>query len=1308
MRLGRSWVVAALGFFAVLAQTVLFRAFLTAFEGNELGIGAFFASWLAWVAIGAALGRTRWLAGPTMVRRFSFLTLLYLPAMLLQLWLAHDIRALAGVAGYERFPLLPMLCWSFVVNAPVSLVTGYLFTMACRWGALDSTGRLTPGRVYVRETLGACAGGVAVTALLVAGAPGETVVLVGGTVVSTGAAVTAWVERRRGKWLWVLPAGLAAALIAAAALGAGGRWAEVRRQAVWERVLPRDAYSGTFTTAQAEYLYGERDGQFLVLSSGGVCEALPNTEHASETVAVTLAQAHRARRVLVVGPGSLGVCLRFRELPQIEQVVWQHPDPEYARHVMGLLPETLRDAAMAIDVPAMDVRAFLRGTDARFDLVVLNLPDATTLVVNRYSTREFYESIRARLSETGIVGVRVTGAANFLGPELAALGASAAQTLGSVFGAVAVKPGDETWLIASDRAAITEDGAELARRWADIEGGANVFPPEAVTALYPPDRVAFQREAYAAAARELGPAAVNTDRHPRALQHALLASLRREGTWSVSLAGLRSLGPTGAWWLFVAPLLVYGLLRLVYVYRHGARDADDASGAAPVFDAKMLVLLTGTASMALTIVLLFFYQAAFGSLFLYVGLATALFMAGALAGSVGSGMLAERWANAASTGLMMCLVAHLVLLAVVGGLPVDAVFGTYVVLFALCGVFTGVYFPLAAARLGTSGIDAGRAGASLELLDHAGGTLGAAVTGLIWLPLLSGPATVSIVATLVAVNLVAVALCRAMAMRGDALGAPRRPDDWFDRWQPALGYVLVGAGAWCMLGYHVAERSEALDRPAMFAEAAQAMAGDLGLIEESGAAADGTSYPRYATAQGGLVLDTGPLVSGVYGYGGPLELAVHIEDGRLRGVRILASNETPSYLDYVQPWLDWLESAELRVPEELAQVDALSGATLTCDAVRDTVIQAASKAGLGAAGDAGTPRKRDSAAVAFIRLAALLVAALAMRQHPVRWVRRVFLVVVVVVAGVWLNTQYSVQNVAALLAGQLPGTGLGASLFLLVVVPVGALLLGNVYCGYLCPFGAVQELLGDLAPKWLTREPPKVLWRFGRAVKYGVLLVLLGAFALTRDATVLTPDPLITFFGSARTTAAVAIAVAVFVLSLVYGRFWCRNLCPAGAFLALLNGLRLVKRLSPTILPVRCDLGVQTGRELDCIRCDRCRMEGVEARRGPEPGMLGALADRGNGVFVVAVLTLAAVIVAMTVTETRAALEPQVVVRAVETTGGVGGEPRDVDAERIQRLIDEGRLSGHEAEYYRVAPEGGPAPDEGRQKRRRRRGGPGR
>ena len=79
-----SALLVAFGAFTLAAQTVLFREYLVTCNGTEIGVGLFYATWFAWIAVGALLHR-RWPpgdGGPT--RRLLWLLALYLPAAALQ------------------------------------------------------------------------------------------------------------------------------------------------------------------------------------------------------------------------------------------------------------------------------------------------------------------------------------------------------------------------------------------------------------------------------------------------------------------------------------------------------------------------------------------------------------------------------------------------------------------------------------------------------------------------------------------------------------------------------------------------------------------------------------------------------------------------------------------------------------------------------------------------------------------------------------------------------------------------------------------------------------------------------------------------------------------------------------------------------------------------------------------------------------------------------------------------------------------------------------------------------------------------
>jgi hypothetical protein len=280
----------------------------------------------------------------------------------------------------------------------------------------------------------------------------------------------------------------------------------------------------------------------------------------------------------------------------------------------------------------------------------------------------------------------------------------------------------------------------------------------------------------------------------------------------------------------------------------------------------------------------------------------------------------------------------------------------------------------------------------------------------------------------------------------------------------------------------------------------------------------------------------------------------------------------------------------------------------------------------------------------------------------------------VAILGVALNMQYSLHHVLSLLDARLPPISANTACVLGLGVPLLVLAVGNVYCGHLCPFGALQELLGELRPRRLAAAPSEFAWRIGGAVKYvvlalGVILASCGALDVA-----VAVDPLVGFFGGANSAAVRALAVGVLAAAVFYPRFWCRTLCPSGAFLALINRVALLRRWMPVTRPSYCDLGVRSHRQIDCISCDRCRLSDAEIPPAPR---------RAATRLFVAAIALAVVVIA------AVGIAPSV---APSTAGSLVAdgpaapaleqrELRRVDIDRLKELIGRGTLSDREAEF---------------------------
>lgn len=1260
-------VIFSIGFFALVAQALLFRNFLTVFEGNEVGVACFFSSWLLWVAVGALAARARPRIFDALCEYFEFLPLLYIPAFMLQAWLIDNARLFAGVQPYEIFPLAKTLPVSFLLNAPISVCTGLLFALACKW--MSPARRIPAAKVYIWESIGSSAGGVMTTLLLASGTGEETVFLCAALLLTMAFGLYRFSGRAYGS-------ALVPVLVALTAWMAG--FAHIREHSgnlrIWRKASPPEAYQGAFTTPQAKYLYGEYRGQFNVMAWESVADSIPNTEHASQVIALHLSQHPRARTFLVIGPGSFSLCKRLTALPQAETITWLDTDPDYPERLLNVLPARFLAGVERIEIPGMDARRYLTTNRRKYDLVILNLPDVATLALNRYFTREFFALLKEHLFESGVVGVRVSAGENFMGDELIGVGASIFSTLNSVFRGITLKPGDETWLMASDAGGLSASPAVLRDRFRTVTGAEEIYPSEGLMSLYLPDRIKSQMDYYRAAVEKLPEnQLLNTDRRPKSLFYSILFAARQAGAAVRLAAGVRTFAMSGGF----APALaisLYALLRFFYLLR-GRSGRNAGKRRIQAFDNHFLILSTGAVSMALNIILMFMYQSLFGSLFLYVGLISALLMLGlALGGMAGERLVASERRDSRSL-LALGLLLHLAFTAIIFLLPYNISQPAFAALFLVSGLLGGIYVPIAGAALKTAGLAPGSVGASIELNDHLGGAVGALATGLVLLPMFGNAGAVGVAALFLAVNF--IPLLPMIWGAGDA-PARARPEGFIR----ATNYIMFGAAAFLMISslrFHFAGK-DALDR--LFLAATRSMSENAEPIKERHSLKNGKTIDYYVLHDASSSTETyffctEKLAPNIHGYGGAIVMTVKMgEDGALRDFRIIESNETPVYLNNIlASWLKSLLGKKIFGANSLKGVDTMTGATLTSSAVIRTLKQAGGSFAQEVmemdvhAASVPEPRVRLPE-MEFLALIALAAVSLLMRGRSTRRVRRLFLLLVVILLGYFLNTQYSSAQVFSLLGLKLPPSGWTAAFALALVVPCFVLLFDNVYCSYLCPFGALQELVGDLRPGSLKTSPDARVLRRASWTKFVVLFVLVVLYALTLDLDVASQDPLVTAFGKGKTGFVLLIVVSVIALSFFYKRFWCRNLCPAGAFLSLLNGLRLTKRLFRPMHRHRMESEQKTALE-------HSGMTEIVKTKALTVG-----SDR-NSLYLALVLGLALVFIGHTISTLQAG-------RKAAASGGAfimtGGRARAIDVKRFKWLIEQRRLSDREAMHYRPVP----------------------
>jgi len=1044
----------------------------------------------------------------------------------------------------------------------------------------------------------------------------------------------------------------------------------------WTKLLPKEALKGSFQTAQAEYLYGTYQGQWVAVREGSVAEALPDESSAGRTAAIALCQKPDARKVLVIGSG-LGLCRGFLQLPQIKQVIWTHCDSEYVRKVNDFIPLELKINDERFEPNTADVRLLLSKKQKSFDIVILNLPEATSSVLNRYYTLEFYRQIKDSLVSGGVLAVRTAGGENIMGTELVNLGASTKLTLEKVFSKLVLAPGEDTWFIASDSENITGEPGLLRDRFASIKDAGLLFNPEALLSVYMPDRAAAAMKSYSSADLPQD-YLINRDVRPLTHLYSLLLAAKQSGAPAARLIKHLALaGPLA----FLVPILVITVLRMLYILK------STGEGRASSFDSSFLVFSAGAVGIGAVIVLMYLYQTRFGSLYLHIGIVSSLFMAGLIiSAALVRHLLSQEKTNHKERLLLLVIFIHSLVLCSIAFWPGEQwTHVTFTIAFVFCGVCTGCYFPIAAGQLAASGFETGHAGSKLETADHIGAAAGGAITSLALVPVLGTTMALLVSLMLILANVpqAALRLCKPdKILLSDITTLKFR----------SLGYVLFGIGTSVILCSNLLAYAGARLRPSLPLYSAQALAGELHIERQSTVISDGAHKVDYFRVLDANDIPTGYIFSSedfapeVRGFGGKINLAVHVDDpnGSLIGFHIIRSNETPAYLELLSRWFDSLIGRNLFKPKSFADIQAVTGATVSSDAILSALETSGQRFAAEVLGRSTEPLAEQRVHLTkylpdtpAIYLIAAFTAALIVTYFGGFWSRLTVLFLSLAIGGIWLNTQYSSEQIVTILSWHTPAAAITGTFLLIVVVPLLVIIFGNLYCGYICPFGAAQELIGYVLPRRYKPPISNESMRKARFAKYVVLLIVVIVFFASRDRTTLTADPLISIFGMRFTTgdfqSVLLLLVAAALLgSLFWPRFWCRYLCPAGAFLSLFNHVALLKRYLPTKKFGRCPYGLTGKDNADCIQCDKCRFEEFDRAATKRKEIAGAFAA-------------CVVIVALFISVVSADRFLKVIPTGAETVtvSASGGQPRDVDIQRVRTMIWEKRLSDKEAEFYK-------------------------
>jgi spermidine synthase len=438
-----------LGFSSLIAQVVLIRELMSSLYGNEFFIGWILFAWFLWTAVGSFIGG-RIFKEILSVYRVS-LTCHFLAACFFPLLIAfvRSSRQWFGAAPGEIPNLLPALGVSFCLLAPFCLILGIQFAVAvrnviCRQDELESG--ILIGKAYSAETLGFVVGGVCFSYFLVF--VNEFTVAAIVALANWAAMVGLFYARPSlNKKVVVVAMALLLGLSVGLFAKAGGL---NFRTARWR--FPSESLVKTVNSVHGNVSVTRAKKQINFYQSG-LWVGSDDDDVLSEYLVHFPMLAHpNPRKILLLGTGFGGV---LREILKYdpERVDYVEIDKEMVRCARENLPETygryLQDKRVRVFFE--DGRSFLKDGAGQYDVILVNVPNPSTALLNRCYTEEFFASLRRHLSADGLVATRLDFSPNMLTAPLSNLGASVYRTLQKTFPSVLLLPEDTLFLIASPR-----------------------------------------------------------------------------------------------------------------------------------------------------------------------------------------------------------------------------------------------------------------------------------------------------------------------------------------------------------------------------------------------------------------------------------------------------------------------------------------------------------------------------------------------------------------------------------------------------------------------------------------------------------------------------------------------------------------------------------------------------------------------------------------------------------------------------------------------------------------------------------------
>jgi len=742
-----SGLIILMGISCFGGQILFIREFLIQFCGNELTIGLMLANWLLSEAAGSFVFGFLRTSRNKLISIYAAIQIFIALLMPLGVIAVRLLKTSLPISGGEGLGIVPIFIFSFLIMLPLGFLLGGQFPLISRIYKDEQKKSLAyaVGKSYFFEGMGFALGGIIITYLLIPNINSVAIAFILGCANLVAGCLLIMLRGPR-----LSSKGILATFIICILIGIAGFY--VKYVPLLHEKSLKMQWKNFNLVAYRNSIYGniaiiKQKNQYVFYYDGlpFMTTPMPNIVFTEDLVNFSTAAVKNPQNIAVIGPGLGGIIDNIFKFP-VKRIDYTELDPLVIKmaekYTSPLTKKELSDKRLKIH--NIDGRLFLKQTPQMFDLVIINLPIPSTLIINRFYTRNFFELVERKLNPNGVLALSLPGSLSYLSEEQTDINKCILKTLKTVFSYVQVIPGDYNLYLASKNSGFPVTPEKVISKLKN-----NKIKSELFTNFYIKDRLDKEKQEWFFQSIQKRKVRLNKDLEPAGVFYSLALWNALFSPELKNLFFIESKLDTYNVIIVLSLFLSFGCF-LSFILQ---KKNNTSPGYTII---PWLVIVTGFSGVSLNLIILFALQTFYGYVYFHVGILISSFMFGLTSGS----FLMTKWLKDSKFNLefllkidgvfiIFCILMHVFLITMLHiantNIPALGLLLEAAVLSLTCGFFVGFEFPLANKIYLEADKSKEKPRNILYASDMFGSSLGAITISIILIPTLGLLATVTVI-----------------------------------------------------------------------------------------------------------------------------------------------------------------------------------------------------------------------------------------------------------------------------------------------------------------------------------------------------------------------------------------------------------------------------------------------------------------------------------------------------------------------------------------------------------------------------------